>query len=77
MGLTFSREEKGWILSEVNIEFRCSKCFKDITPPFFYCKQFNKFFCRKCEFGTEKRICRSSEDEHEHFNIIKIVKESK
>lgn len=69
-------EKWGHTLIMKNPPKRCSKCGINLVPPFQFCKEFEKGFCENCEKGTSKRLCYSMEEEHEHFNIIKIEDES-
>lgn len=73
MELKFVKEQRGWRLVTDNPLTYCRCCGKLLQIPFFYCKEFDIGFCRKCEYDTPKRLCKSMQREHEHFNIIQFV----
>jgi hypothetical protein len=67
-------KDEGWILrTDLELE-KCSFCFKKLGSPFFFCRKTSKGFCRKCELGTAKVLCRTIQKEHEHLNIIRLEK---
>ena len=68
-------EGEGWILKGDKIPTHCDKCGEKLETPFFYffyCKEFGIGFCARCEKTIKKRLCKSFEIEHEHFNIIEV-----
>lgn len=54
----------------------CESCYKKLTFPFYYCREFDKAFCEVCEKGRAKRLCPSVKMEHGHLKIIEVRNET-
>lgn len=67
-------ENFGWVLQgkPYNWTNKCIRCGDDLKTPFFFCNQFKEGICKPCEISRFRRVCRSIEEEHEHFNIVRM-----
>ena len=66
------KQGTGWVLHAIKEPNQCEACFKEMTLPFMWCRQFEKAFCRRCEIEKEERLCMSKQMEHEHFKIVRV-----
>lgn len=64
----------GWelIINDLRPLKYCISCGEQIELPFHFCREFQQPMCKKCELGTNKRLCRSHEYQHEHFHIVSV-----